>query len=287
MVGKPKAAAEVWLPRGKVLTRPIIPNFGDDLNDCLFEQVFGVKFEFSTDWKKADYVAIGSALNNYLDASRGDKFRKRVSVLGMGFIKEPTPPLHFWRDFDFKIVRGELTRSILRENGFDVAATKLGDLALLSSYWIKPPKKQHKLGVIAHLDDMASPIMWELYQRHRGEAIYINVKDRPEVVLPQIAACEMVASTSLHGLIVADCYHVPNIWLENRYKRVSKPVFKYHDYYSAFGLTAEPIQAIDFLEQHSIDEIPSLNRVTPEAVESLKADLHPYLTEFFKSEGLA
>ena len=55
-----------------------------------------------------------------------------------------------------------------------------------------------------------------------------------------LASCECIISSSLHGLIIADSYCVPNkrVILTNR---VSGDGFKFHDYYSSFGLTDKPI----------------------------------------------
>lgn len=66
---------------------------------------------------------------------------------------------------------------------------------------------------------------------------YKNWKD----VIKQILSCEYVVSTSLHGLILADAYGVPNQWitLQNRSD------FKYKDYYSSVGKKAISIRITD------------------------------------------
>jgi pyruvyltransferase len=49
--------------------------------------------------------------------------------------------------------------------------------------------------------------------------------------IDQILSCEAILSSSLHGLIVSDAYHVPNLWVS--FKEATAPYanFKYEDYY--------------------------------------------------------
>ena len=46
-----------------------------------------------------------------------------------------------------------------------------------------------------------------------------------------ICQCEMTASSSLHGLIVSDAYHVPNVWICLN-SETGGGEFKFKDYYA-------------------------------------------------------
>jgi len=62
----------------------------------------------------------------------------------------------------------------------------------------------------------------------------INVFDPVEEVIKQIQKCDYILSSSMHGLIVADSFLIPNSRL-----LLSKGIisdFKFDDYYSAFGI---------------------------------------------------
>lgn len=61
----------------------------------------------------------------------------------------------------------------------------------------------------------------------------IDPRDAPEVVCHQIASCARILSSSLHGLIMADAYGVPNRWIAPG----KQGWMKYHDYAASIGRT--------------------------------------------------
>ena len=67
----------------------------------------------------------------------------------------------------------------------------------------------------------------------------IDVTHDPGEVIAAIAECEVVVSSSLHGLVVADSFDIPNHWVT-----CDIPLFggtwKFDDYFAAFGLTKVP-----------------------------------------------
>lgn len=96
----------------------------------------------------------------------------------------------------------------------------------------------------------------------------------PEKVIKQIKQCKYIASSSLHGLIIADAYHIPNIRIVD-YDTFAYPAcnYKFEDYYSALGLednfvmrgnerkdqlialaTVKPVEKIEKI-QKALDEV--------------------------------
>ena len=53
-------------------------------------------------------------------------------------------------------------------------------------------------------------------------------------VIDQITACDYIASSSLHGIILADAYGIPNVWIQLS-NRIRGNGFKYRDYYEGCG----------------------------------------------------
>ena len=62
----------------------------------------------------------------------------------------------------------------------------------------------------------------------------------------KIAECETIISSSLHGLIAADSFGIPNRQIILSDKIVGG-LFKYNDYYSVFNKTAKPLTFSDLL----------------------------------------
>lgn len=238
-----------------------IENFGDVLNKTLFEKLYGITFNFTQKHYEAEIIAIGSILEAFMYHGHiirkmkqfynvASKRIKEIDVLGSGFHYEPKA-CNFHRKMNFKIVRGKLTEQILREYGYiqKERSIVLGDLGILSPYVYAKSKPDYLLGIVPHLNDLASPIFYEIYKKYGKESILINVRDEPEKVITEISKCKNIISSSLHGLIVADSFEIPNRWIENRYKAVREESrFKYLDYYSSIGIeNISPMQTIDFI----------------------------------------
>jgi len=96
----------------------------------------------------------------------------------------------------------------------------------------------------------------------------IDVEQDWKRVLSQISACDVILSSSLHGLIVADSYQIPNARVSFSGAIVGGD-FKFFDYGHAIGrgeITARMIQSIDDLcaaaaELRSMHQVLSHNIV--------------------------
>jgi len=62
----------------------------------------------------------------------------------------------------------------------------------------------------------------------------IDVAWTPQEVAREIAACDAVISSSLHGLIFSDALGVPNAHIRLS-DRLTGGMYKFHDYYSAYS----------------------------------------------------
>ncbi|NVK30077.1 MAG: polysaccharide pyruvyl transferase family protein [Gammaproteobacteria bacterium] len=197
-------------------------NFGDVLNPILIEGLTGKKVDHVVPiYYEEQYVsAIGSIL---------DRSRKNTVVWGSGFIKESSSI----RERPRKIcaVRGPETRRKLIEMGIDCPEI-YGDPALLLPLVYSPSvDKKYKIGIVAHYVDLGNE--WLRKYTKSAEVKIINpINADPLQVVNQILACEYIISSSLHGLIVADAYGVPNRWIELS-NRVIGEGFKFRDYFAS------------------------------------------------------
>ena len=72
----------------------------------------------------------------------------------------------------------------------------------------------------------------------------IDVLDSPDRVIQQIAECEVIFSSSLHGQVVADSYMIPNFWTPLG-DEVRGGRYKFDDYQSVFGREARSFDLVD------------------------------------------
>lgn len=138
-------------------------------------------------------------------------------------------------------VRGKLTLALL-ESRYTVAENlPLGDPALLMPKFFTPSSKfKFRVGIIPHYVDADQAKC--LLTRCRSDFTVIDVRQDPEAFISKITECEFIFSSSLHGLILADAYGVPNRWI-----RFSDSIvggfWKFLDYYSITdNISPNPLQ---------------------------------------------
>lgn len=215
-----------------------VPNWGDHINPYLIEKMSGKTVLQSTFGGTEHLLAIGSILRN---ANRNS------IVWGSGFISKKSkfrsaPKL-------ITAVRGPLTGQRLEELGaYDPKV--YGDPALLMPRFYMPKViKKHRVGLVAHYAEKNDDSVRHL----SGLGVkLVDIQLPVEEFLDKLCECETIISSSLHGLIAADAYGVPNRWLMLSNKLVGGE-FKFQDYYRAIGAfdqtptTLSEVMAIDSL----------------------------------------
>ncbi|THF63134.1 polysaccharide pyruvyl transferase family protein [Pseudothauera nasutitermitis] len=217
--------------RGKGRDDPGQCNFGDFLSPLIVEMAAGRAVEYAP-IHKADMMAIGSIMNREVKARRL-LLPRRLHVWGSG---TDAPGRAFSARHHYHAVRGSHTRDQITGEGFSAVA--LGDPGLLANEWWsgRPrPGKRYTLGVIPHYVDRDDAAVQRVAMQPgvRIIDVYWPVED----VLKAIQECHFILSSSMHGLIVADAFGIPNRRVVLSQGMISD--FKFVDYYSAFGL-AEP-----------------------------------------------
>lgn len=132
-------------------------------------------------------------------------------------------------------LRGEKTRKRLSDILEKNISCVLADPGILAPMIVEPCEKRYHVGIVPHHWDVDEEVFEEMLN-HYLNSKFIDVHDEPEKVLKEISQCEYIISTSLHGLIVADSYRIPNCWCEIS-DRVEGEGFKFHDYFSSFAPT--------------------------------------------------
>ena len=202
------------------------PNFGDDLNLWLMGRLADAPFRWGSTGR-AHLLGVGSI------AARANQ---RSWVMGSGLL---TPLAGGRRPACGRVValRGAISAEML-----GVDPPHIGDpVCLVDRLLPRPPVRPGSLGVVPHAISVSE---WRRILRGRDDITLIDPRGEPLAVIQAIAACERVASQSLHGLVVADAYGIPTAWIEPAPGMVGGR-FKFDDYFTAF---AEPRLAVPLAE---------------------------------------
>ena len=216
-------------------------NFGDALNVDFFEK-FGIPLVFSKP-KNCRMVSIGSLLDCFFTPKykifkilRG-RLSAPVLVWGTGFIYQNDRNRALFRRLDVRAVRGYKTLERLKSySGVRVAENAaVGDPGLLVSkiFDVGTVQKKYKLGVVPHYADKESPFLAGIKV---SDSIVLDIEQPTEAFVRSLAECEVVISSSMHGLVAADSLGIPNIRMVLS-DNLTGGDYKFEDYYSAFGLT--------------------------------------------------
>ena len=203
-------------------------NYGDVLNHLVVEHVTGRRVEWSP-LGREDLVAIGSVLIPYL--RRGGVGQ----IWGSGLNEPPSPEMPV-EDLRGRVisVRGPLT---VEKLGLDVTKTRLGDPGLLVrsiGARRRGPAKGRIL--IPH---------YSVFQTRAGRAKLNELRKggftiapptlTPRQMIDTIAGAEYVASSGLHGLILAQALGTPANLISFGTDPAPTFGFKYRDYIQSVG----------------------------------------------------
>ena len=199
----------------------------------------------------SECIGIGSVLQHFLSHKSNNP---TINVWGAGFIEEKkTNSEKFINNMNFLAVRGKYTQKRLMEM-YDKSFSNLtlGDPGLLSPMLIDQKViKKYTLGIIPHYIDSEAPV-FEAIRSSISNSTIINILGDPIEIIKKISKCELIISTSLHGLAVADSFGIPNYWCEVS-KNIAGNRYKFHDYYSAYNQVDEK-KPMELLEIQKFDK---------------------------------
>lgn len=159
------------------------------------------------------------------------------------------------RKLDIRVVRGPYTKQLLERAGYQ-CPEKFGDPAVLMPMIYQPQtEKKYKVSVIQHIGGAN--------EREIGDIHTISmVSDDYKGVIDSIVASEKIISSSLHGLILAESYGIPAIFVA---KDTMSQLMKYYDWYESTGrrefkiassykqaLTMEPTELPDLKKMQNL-----------------------------------
>jgi pyruvyltransferase len=199
-------------------------NFGDAITPYLINKISGklpVWVEPETDILK--YMITGSILNVDVNNS---------VVWGCG--------IAYSNDFlktnkDVRAVRGRMTldkyTKFLKNENKAIPDISVGDpCMLLPNYYMPKSEKKYKVGIVPHYIEA----YYMMTKSHISSDIkVIDVNQEIEKFINDVNSCEVILSSSLHGIICADAYNIPSAYIKFTDK-IGGDGFKYKDWFSNF-----------------------------------------------------
>lgn len=199
------------------------PNFGDLLSPWIFGKLTNKKIELvrgahdsnKDTLKRKAYISIGSIIS---------RVQNNSVVWGTGsFGTEQSSQIS--KKAIYHAVRGPLTRCLAMNEGIECPKI-YGDPALLVSFIYNPEVDvTHDIGMVIRWSENA----WRKVPVQKGVKLIDLGRDDIEGVLRDIKSCKKIITSSLHGLIIADAYGIPNAWLASKTPKGGE--FKFYDYF--------------------------------------------------------
>jgi hypothetical protein len=172
--------------------------------------------------------------------------------------------------FTIHATRGPFTADIFRREGVDAPDIYGDPVWFLPKLFPRPPTPPtYELGVVLHLTELdaytSDAVARDIFERYavpddlKGSVRIISpITDRDldsmEARLSEILSCKRIASTSLHGLVIAETYGLPCVWfapfpgggqIADLDREDCKLDHRMRDFYAGVGKWSLPIFASD------------------------------------------
>ena len=279
-----------------------IPNMGDLLNELLMERVFKAEYVNTTRVPDFEITGIGSFLDSLFEGpmtreKNGIKSELRHFLYmhtythcytwGTGFITDVSDKMTGLsrNNVYFMAVRGNKSKACIEKILNKKIDPVLGDGGILASMLFdKSIEKKYPIGIIPHFKEQGCTEMNFILRKYPNAKV-INLKDEAMKVIREIAECDVILSSSLHGLIVADSFGIPNI----RVYFTDSPMgdgFKFDDYYSAYGVMA-PAHRIK-----SVEDVPEKKHIldsyfiSDAMVSKMQKDMYHCMNQYLKNRAI-
>lgn len=167
--------------------------------------------------------------------------------------------------YDIRDVRGPITYTILRAAGYNCPKV-FGDPAVLMPLIYKPLgiKKKYRISIILHLS--------QKQEKRNRTYHYIDIQTTNyKKFINEIVSSELIISSSLHGIILAESYNIPVIFLA---KGRESEFMKYLDwYYSTNRFNIKFAKTLSEATNMRPMNIPNLDSMRRQLIETFPYDL--------------
>lgn len=217
---------------------PVSNNFGDLIGKYILEKMADAKVIYAEAHADYEHYVIGGSVINHAGP------KSIIWGAGLGTITDGINA-----EMKIAAVRGPYTRARALSLGVKCPAIYGDPGMLLPRFYTPTSKRDRKVGVVPHYVDQ-----FRAYSRYAGEAHIIDVFQPIECVIEDINSCEVILSSSLHGIIIAHAYGVPAAWVKIS-DSVGGDGTKFRDYFASVGL--DVAQPFDMREMTGVPVLPT------------------------------
>ena len=225
-------------------------NWGDSVNPILMQSIANRPVAHAG-WNlrgETVYSVVGSVLDVAAEPC--------LEVWGSGFMHSQAHMI--CQPQRVHAVRGKLTRDRLVALGVGCPQI-FGDPGLLfASRFGYKARPTGKLAIVPHFADRNSESVRRVASQY--DLAVINIQADVEQVVANIAECEWIASSSLHGLVIADSLGIPNTWIQVS-RKVMGEGFKFLDYFS--GVDRPIIEPLLVTSETRLDDMRRREHSSP------------------------
>ena len=241
-------------------------NLGDYLSTVIYKYMLSrhsIDESAKSSGKKTKHLmAVGSILGGSGDFDAtvwGSGIRNFSSVRGLCRKK-------IYQKLDVRAVRGPFTRDALLQCGIKCPKV-YGDPAVLMPLIYKPEVKE-KSGTVLILHFLTPPSQYT----EREDVTLLNIQTEDyKSFIDAIASADKVISSSLHGIILAEAYGIPAVFLR---KGIESETIKFFDWYYSTGRN-NIVVCSDLEEAMSVKPmpLPELAEIRTKLIEAFPYDL--------------
>lgn len=231
-------------------------NWGDDVNLELARLIYKtqiIPYPYSLLSRllkrKTNIVFVGSIIPEYANENSiiiGAGVRSETQTMKTEYLKKIIS------------VRGPLTKKYLERRGFQCPEV-FGDPVLLFSLFYKPKilLKKHRIGIIPHFRERNEKLIH--YLKNDPNVLFIDIVDYGDCYsfVDKVLSCDVILSSSLHGLILSDSYGIKNLWVSFS-NDCPDAKFKYQDYFASVGRAQGNPIVLNNCNLDNLDEVELL-----------------------------
>lgn len=207
-----------------------VHNAGDALSPEIAKKYFSetVSLKANEPLTEHNLILIGSILQ-WVD--------RMSHVCGAGLLSPTAIPAI--QPNSVNLVRGPLTRHFLEKHSIPCNGL-YGDPGILAPQLFPDTKQSstYKIGIIPHYIDKDTD--WVRQQAGDDSILIIDITSPLNVFFENLQSCDVILSSSLHGVIFAHTYGKKALWIELS-DNVLGNGFKFFDYYLSIGISPEQV----------------------------------------------